>query len=241
MVCDLPFELAFLSSKIVSILRPRDESFRDLFFEPLQRVVDDVRMDDSFLQASEELAFEFRASKPLVQTAFPRCACAEQPYRESARFRQRPETIVTLPPHSEHSSKPVNMYGDAAARPRPSRLRFLRPSGQRSPRQSGALSVKPGRRNSGESEPQKGISKEGDRYLRTIMVRGAHYILGPFGEDSDLRRWGLKLAERGGKNAKKRAVVAVARKLAVLLHRLWVSGEVYEPLRNSQKAMRAVA
>src|SRR5467141_2001556 len=64
------------------------------------------------------------------------------------------------------------------------------------------------------------ISKEGDRYLRTMMVQGAHYILGPFGEDSDLRRWGLKLAARGGKNAKKRAVVAVARKLAVLLHQL---------------------
>src|SRR5467141_325261 len=103
------------------------------------------------------------------------------------------------------------------------------------------LGLRPGRRNSGESEPQKGISKEGDRYLRTMMVQGAHYILGPFGEDSDLRRWGLKLAERGGKNAKKRAVVVVARKLAVLLHRLWVSGEVYEPLRNSQRAMQAVA
>jgi transposase len=103
------------------------------------------------------------------------------------------------------------------------------------------LGLKPGRRNSGESEPQKGISKEGDQYLRTMMVQGAHYILGPFGEDSDLRRWGRKLSERGGKNAKKRAVVAVARKLAILLHRLWVSGEVYEPLRNSQKAMRAVA
>ena len=103
------------------------------------------------------------------------------------------------------------------------------------------LGLRPGRRNSGESEPQKHISKEGDRYLRTMMVQGAHYILGPFGEDSDLRRWGRKLAERGGKNAKKRAVVAVARKLAVLLHRLWVSGEVYEPLRNSQEAMRAVA
>src|SRR6202171_5762189 len=103
------------------------------------------------------------------------------------------------------------------------------------------LGVRPGRRNSGESEPQKGISKEGDRYLRTMMVQGAHYILGPFGQDSDLRRWGRKLAERGGKNAKKRAVVAVARKLAVLLHRLWVGGEVYEPLRISQKAMREVA
>src|SRR5882672_1343747 len=76
------------------------------------------------------------------------------------------------------------------------------------------LGLKPGRRNSGESEPQKKISKAGDRYLRTMMVQGAHYILGPFGEDSDLRRWGRKLSERGGKNAKKRAVVAVARKLA---------------------------
>ena len=103
------------------------------------------------------------------------------------------------------------------------------------------VGLQPGRRNSGESEPQMHISKEGDEYLRTLLVQGAHYISGPFGEDSDLRRWGQKLAARGGKNAKKRAVVAVARKLAVLLHRLWVSGEVYEPLRNSQKAMSAVA
>ena len=102
------------------------------------------------------------------------------------------------------------------------------------------LGLRPGRRNSGQSEPQMHISKEGDRYLRTLMVQGAHYILGPFGEDSDLRRWGRRLAERGGKNAKKRAVVAVALKLAILLHRLWVSGEVYEPLRNSQ-GMRAAA
>jgi transposase len=103
------------------------------------------------------------------------------------------------------------------------------------------VGLQPGRRNSGESEPQMHISKEGDEYLRTLLVQGAHYILGPFGEDSDLRRWGQQLAARGGKNAKKRAVVAVARKLAVLLHRLWVSGEVYEPLRNSQKELRAVA
>src|ERR1700680_3329705 len=103
------------------------------------------------------------------------------------------------------------------------------------------LGLRPGRRDSGESQPQMHISKEGDPYLRTMLVQGAHYILGPFGEDSDLRRWGLKLAARGGKNAKKRAVIAVARKLAVLLHRLWVGGEVYEPLRPSQKPMRAVA
>src|SRR5499433_1242055 len=103
------------------------------------------------------------------------------------------------------------------------------------------VGLQPGRRNSGESEPQMRISKEGDEYLRTLLVQGAHHILGPFGVDCDLRRWGLKLAERGGRNGKKRAVVAVARKLAVLLHRLWVSGEVYEPLRNSQKVMRAAA
>lgn len=95
------------------------------------------------------------------------------------------------------------------------------------------LGLRPGRRNSGQSQPQLHISKEGDRFLRTLLVQGAHYILGPFGADSDLRRWGLSLAARGGKRAKKRAIIAVARKLAVLLHRLWVSGEVYEPLRNS--------
>jgi Transposase IS116/IS110/IS902 family len=90
------------------------------------------------------------------------------------------------------------------------------------------LGLQPGRRNSGQSEPQMHISKEGDPYMRTLLVQGRHHTLGPFGADSDLRRWGLKLAERGGKNGKKRAVIATARKLAVLLHRLWVSGEVYE-------------
>jgi len=54
-------------------------------------------------------------------------------------------------------------------------------------------------------------------------------MLGPFGKDSDLRRWGLELAKRGGRNARKRAKVAVARKLAVLMHRLWVTGEEYQP------------
>jgi transposase len=103
------------------------------------------------------------------------------------------------------------------------------------------LGLQPGRRNSGQSEPQMHISKEGDPYLRTLLVQGAQHILGPFGSDSDLRRWGLKLAERGGRNAKKRAIIATARKLAVLLHRLWVSGEVYEPLRNNPGAIAAAA
>src|SRR5579862_2646536 len=105
----------------------------------------------------------------------------------------------------------------------------------------GYLGLQPGRRKSGESEPQLHISKEGDPYLRTLLVQGAQHILGPFGIDCDLRRWGLKLAERGGRNAKKRAIVATARKLAVLLHHLWVSGEVYDPLHNSSRATAAAA
>lgn len=103
------------------------------------------------------------------------------------------------------------------------------------------VGLRPKQSESGQSQPQLRITKEGDRYLRSLLVQGAHYILGWRGPDTDLRRWGVRLAERGGKNAKKRAVVAVARKLAVLLHRLWVSGEVYEPLRNSQVAAWKVA
>jgi transposase len=94
------------------------------------------------------------------------------------------------------------------------------------------LGLVPKQEDSGESQPQLGISKAGDTMMRRRLVGSAHYILGPFGPDTDLRRYGLRLCERGGKNAKKRAAVAVARKLAVLLHSLWVSGEVYEPLRN---------
>ena len=95
------------------------------------------------------------------------------------------------------------------------------------------LGLVPKQEDSGDSQPQLGISKTGDVMLRRLLVGSANYILGPFGPDTDLRRYGLRLCERGGKNAKKRAAVAVARKLAVLLHRLWISGEVYEPLRHA--------
>jgi transposase len=98
------------------------------------------------------------------------------------------------------------------------------------------LGLRPRRSQSGDDDPELRITKVGDKELRRLLVTAAHYILGPFGVDSDLRRWGLALAARGRKNAKKRAVVAVARKLAVLLHALWVTAEEYEPLRNSQVA-----
>lgn len=84
---------------------------------------------------------------------------------------------------------------------------------------------------SGQIDKQLHITKHGDGYLRRLLIGSAHYILGPFGPDCDLRTFGLKLMQRGGKNAKKRAVVAVARKLAVLLHALWRSGQPYEPKR----------
>lgn len=95
------------------------------------------------------------------------------------------------------------------------------------------LGLVPASRSSGNTTPQLPITKHGDQLLRRLLVQAAHYVLGPFGQDSDLRSFGLELARRGGKSGKKRAVVAVARKLAVLLHRLWVSGEDYEPHRRS--------
>lgn len=97
------------------------------------------------------------------------------------------------------------------------------------------VGLRPKERSSGKSDPQMRISKAGDGMLRRHLVQCAQRMLGPFGKDSDLRRFGLRLAERGGKTAKKRAVVAVARKLAVLLHRLWVTGAEYEPLRNAAR------
>jgi transposase len=99
------------------------------------------------------------------------------------------------------------------------------------------LGLRPRQSQSGDQDPELRITKAGDTDLRRLLVGSAHYILGPFGPDTDLRRWGLALAARGKKNAKKRAVVAVARKLAVLLHRLWVTAEVYEPLRSNRSTI----
>lgn len=94
---------------------------------------------------------------------------------------------------------------------------------------------------SDDSKPQLNISKAGDPRLRRLLLQGAQRLLGPFGADCDLRRYGLHLAARGGKAAKKRAATAVARKLAVLLHRLWVTGANYEPLRNANRLATATA
>lgn len=94
------------------------------------------------------------------------------------------------------------------------------------------LGLVPRRDQSGQTDKQLPITKAGNTYLRRLLVSGAHYILGPFGPPCNLRRQGEALMKRGGKNAKKRAVVAVARKLAVLLHALWKNGTRYEPDRG---------
>jgi transposase len=93
---------------------------------------------------------------------------------------------------------------------------------------------------SGDARPQLRISKAGDEFGRRLLVSASHYILGPFGPDCDLRRYGTAIAQRGGKTAKQRAVIAVARKLAVLLHHLWISQATYDPdYQLKQRTQRA--
>ena len=88
---------------------------------------------------------------------------------------------------------------------------------------------------SGDSNPELGISRSGDGYLRRLLVQCAQYVLGPFGKDSDLRRFGQRLIARGGRAARMKAVTAVARKLAVLLHRLWRQGLTYDPFHHTNR------
>jgi len=100
-------------------------------------------------------------------------------------------------------------------------------------RNAGAyLGLTPKTRESGDSSPQLRITKAGDTRLRRLLVLCAHYLLSR-GKDCRLKRWGLELCRRGGRNAKKRAVIAVARKLSVQLLSIWRSGEDYDPWRDA--------
>ena len=103
------------------------------------------------------------------------------------------------------------------------------------------LGLRPRLGQSGDNEPQLRITKAGDGLLRKTLVECAQYMVGPFGQDSDLRRWGLKMIEagNGSKRARQRAVVGVARRLAVLLMSLWKSGQSYDPLRHSRARERS--
>jgi len=116
-------------------------------------------------------------------------------------------------------------------------LTLDRPNAVPSSRSAGAfLGLRPGQSQSGDSDPQRRITRTGNTYLRCLLVQSAQYILGRFGPDCALRRWGLKLAQSGGKRAKKRAIVAVARKLAVILLSMWRSGQRFQPFPLSAPA-----
>jgi len=113
-------------------------------------------------------------------------------------------------------------------------LTLDRPEAMETNRQAGAyLGLRPSQQQSGACDPQCGITKTGNSYLRSLLVQSAQYILGRFGPDSELRRWGLKLAASGGKRGKKRAIVAVARKLSVLLLSMWRNSRKFEPFPQS--------
>ncbi len=178
---------------------------------------------------------------PELQAALePLLACIASVSEQIREYNERIETLAQQSSTQVALLKQVKGVGTLIA------LTFLLtledPHRLRKSRDVGCyLGLQPGRRNSGQSEPQMHISKEGDPYLRTLLVQGAQHILGLFGVDCDLRRWGLKLAERGGKSGKKRAIIATARKLAVLLHHLWVSGEAYEPLHNGSRVPSPLA
>jgi len=163
-------------------------------------------------QLSEMIATYDRKVEALVETKYPEAKQLMQ-IRGVGALTALAYVLVLEDPHRFASSRVAGAY----------------------------VGLVPARDQSGNADPQLRITRAGDRLLRRLLVQSAQYILGPFGVDCDLRRHGEAIASRGGKNAKKRAAVAVARKLAVLLHRLWVSGEVYDPLHNANRQQMEMA
>ena len=99
--------------------------------------------------------------------------------------------------------------------------------------------LRPKQRGSGKRQPELSITKSGDALLRKLLLQCAQYVLGHHGAESRLRSWGWRLAARGGKAAKRKAVVAVARKLAILLHVLWKREVDFDPLYETKRPSRA--
>ena len=242
--------LARLDPKLLSPLRHRGEAS--------QTHLALVRSRDALIRSRTQLVNHVRGSVKSFGARLPKCSASSFPDRAAERLPEELapalepilETIADLTARiraydRELEALAEELYPETRLLLRqvpgvgtPTALTFVLsiedPVRFADSRAVGAyLGLVPGRDQSGDSDPQRRISKRGDGMLRRLLVGSAHYLLGPFGKDSDLRRHGEKLAARGGKSAKKRAVVAVARKLSVLLHRLWVSGEPYDPLRNA--------
>jgi transposase len=243
--------LARLDPKLLAPLKHRDEH--------TQAHLALLRSREALVEARTQLVNHVRGSVKAFGARLPKCstptfhnkAAPEIPEELQEVLRPVLETIASLTERIKAYERKLEALAEERY-PETKLLRQVRgvgpltalafvltlenPKRFRKSRAVGAyLGLAPAKQQSGERDPQQRISKEGDQMLRRLLVGSAHYILGPFGEDSDLRRHGEKIARRGGKSAKKRAVVAVARKLSVLLHHLWISGEAYEPLYNARR------
>ncbi|MCP5109622.1 MAG: IS110 family transposase [bacterium] len=170
------------------------------------------------------------------------CALLKEVEQLTATLREYNQQIAELAKQYPETARLKKVYGVGDLVALTYVLTLEDPSRFRRSREVGPyLGLRPRERQSGSNQPQLRITKEGDRYLRTLLVQSAHVLLQTRAPDSDLKRFGERLAARGGKNARKRAVVAVARKLAVLLHKLWRSGELYKPLYLDQSPSAAKA
>jgi len=245
--------LARLGRIDVSLLRPvRHRSLKS------QTDLTLVRSRDVLVRSRTQLVNHVRGVAKSFGVKLGKCSTSSFHRQVSDQLpEQLHPSLVPIVETVEQLSKKIREYDQAVERkakleyPETERLRQPRGVGAltalayvlvledprrfRNSRQPGAyLGLRPKRDQSGSRDPELRITKAGDSMLRRLLIGSAQYMLGPFGEDSDLRRWGLRLAARGGKNAKKKAVVAVARKLSSLLYSLWVTGADYDPIRNSR-------
>jgi transposase len=193
------------------------------------RVPSSVTPDSFHLRAREHLPEELeRTMLPLLEVVAHLTSRIRSMAREIERLcRERyPETKYLL---QVHGVGPITALSFVLTIEDPSRFPDRRDVGA-------YLGMVPRRDSSGARDPELSITKSGDGFLRRLLVQCAHHILGRWGQESDLREWGLALAARGKKAAKKRAAVAVARKLSVLLLSLWVTRSTYVPERDSKTA-----
>jgi transposase len=194
-----------------------------------------VKASGARLSASDTSSFPRKVAdevpKALRAALMPLLATISQLTRRIRRYDARVRSLCEQYPQTELLAA-IGGVGDLTS------LAFLLVLGDakrfKHSRDVGSyLGLCPRQAQSGDCDPQMRISKTGNGFMRRLLVQSAHYILGPFGEDCTLRRVGERLTVGGGKRAKKRAVVAVARRLAVMMHRLLTTGEVYDPLRDA--------
>jgi transposase len=251
---ELLARLARADEKLLFPIRHRDEKSqadlavlrsRDLMVEARTKLINHVRGTSkgfgTKLPKCSAPAFVNRCASqvaPQIQRAVkPILEHIEKMTEEIKNYEDQIEQMITRHPEARHLQQIVGVGTLTALTfvltiEDPHRIVRSRSAGP-------YFGLVPGSDDSGETHTQKRITKEGDRYCRRLLVLAAHYIVGRYGPDSDLRRHGLEIAARGGKNAKKRAVVAVARKLAVVMHHLWISGDTYVPLFNSEQTAAA--